>query len=288
MYFLTDYNAPMGRIVQIDLFNSNLDSLTEIVGESTDVIEMSSNIQHIGNKLIIIYKRDVANIIRIFDTISRKFIKDIKLPCPGKINGLSKSSDGKEDIFFKFTSFLYPGTIYKYSLESNELIVLKESIVLGFNKNKYRVTKIFYESKDGTKIPMHIVINKYANPLKNTPMQLYAYGGVGVSMGPTFSPSVIVPLQTMNMNFAIAYIRGGCEYGDKWHDGGMRNLKQNCFDDFKYAAKYLINNKYTSRKKLLIKGGSNGGLLVAACVNQNPELFGFYTNSWCDGYDKIP
>lgn len=194
--------------------------------------------------------------------------------------GTIVSLSGKKkysEVFFNFSSFLNPGTIYHYDFTSKDFQPkIHREIKLNlqdFKPTNYDVKQIFYNSKDGTKIPMFIV-QKKADVTTPRPCLLYGYGGFNISIQPTFSLTGLLFMETFNGIIAYPNLRGGGEYGEKWHNSGRLLNKQNVFDDFHAAAEYLIDNNYTSKDRLVIQGGSNGGLLVCACINQRPDLFG--------------
>lgn len=188
------------------------------------------------------------------------------------ITGKKKDSQ----IFYKFSSFLNPGLIYQYDFKDMKHVVFKETKVNGLDgvTDKVVVEQVFFESKDGTRVPMYIVHRKDVELDGDNTTLLYGYGGFNISVLPYFSPTWMTFVLHMKGVLCIANIRGGGEYGESWYHGGRLQQKQNVFDDFKYAAKWLIKHRYTKASKLGINGGSNGGLLVGACVNQAPELFG--------------
>jgi prolyl oligopeptidase len=187
------------------------------------------------------------------------------------VGGFGGDRDSK-DTYYSFTSFARPTTIYRYDLASGESTIWK-SPSLGFNPDDYTTSQIFYRSKDGTKVPMFISHKKSLKPSAETPCLLYAYGGFNIPLTPGYSPANLVWMEQGGI-YAVANLRGGGEYGEEWHQGGTKLKKQNVFDDFISAAEWLIDNKYTSTPKLAILGGSNGGLLVGACLTQRPELYG--------------
>lgn len=204
-------------------------------------------------------------------TFIRNFPLDI-----GTLVGFSGKKKYSE-IFYSFTSFLTPGRIYRYDFAqpNEEPKVLREIRLSleGFDSEAYAVNQVFYSSKDGTQIPMFIV-QKKANIGTPRPCMLYGYGGFNVCIQPTFSITGLMFIDLFDGIVAYPNIRGGGEYGERWHADGRLFKKQNCFDDFQWAAQYLIDQNYTTKEKIVIQGGSNGGLLVGACINQRPDLFG--------------
>lgn len=261
----TDFNAPNYKLVLIDPKNPSKENWTDVIPESKNVLQ---SVRLIGGKIIATYLQDVAHHVYIFD-LNGKPEGEIKLPGLGTV-----SFSGRRDdyiAFYTFTSFTSPGTIYKFdvSTKSSELF---RQIELNFDFDNYETKQVFYPSKDGTKIPMFIVHKKGLRLDGNNPTYLYAYGGFNASMLPSFSVSRLILLEN-NGVFALANIRGGGEYGEEWHRAGMLDKKQNVFDDFIAAAEYLIKEGYTNPNKLAIAGGSNGGLLIGAVINQRPDLF---------------
>lgn len=220
--------------------------------------------------------------LNLFQSILEAYTLDtgkllIKIPIEiGYVSEIVGSRDSSE-IFFELKSFLIPGTIYRYDFgkSNSSLTVFREAKpnIAGFDKNNYKVEQIFYPSRDGTKIPMYIVQKKTSNQ-RVKPCWLYGYGGFGVSVMPSFHVDRIFFIDQFDGIFALANIRGGGEYGENWHTSGNLLNKQNVFDDYQAAAKYLTKNRYTRRKNLGIYGRSNGGLLIGACINQRPDLFG--------------
>ncbi|MEW6006257.1 MAG: prolyl oligopeptidase family serine peptidase [Stygiobacter sp.] len=266
LLILTNYNAPNNRVVLIDLNNPQKSNWQTLIPEGKDVIQ---NISHVGGKLIVTYLKDATSKVTVFSE-EGNYLYDIKLPGIGNVSGFGgKHSD--QETFYTFTSFTYPPTIYKYDVKNNKSTLFRESKV-KFRPKDYETKQIFYESKDGTKIPLFIVHKKGLKLNGENPTLLYAYGGFNISMQPNFSAGRI-PLLENGVVYAMACLRGGGEYGEIWHQAGMLKNKQNVFDDFIAAAEYLIKNKYTNPNKLAIQGGSNGGLLIGATINQRPELF---------------
>lgn len=272
-YFQTDLNSPKARIIAIDINNPEEENWREIIPEMEDVIDYSAII---NNQLVILYLHHVHNKLKTYD-LSGKFIKEINLPTIGTVGELfspyrlsGKRDDG--EMFFSFTSFLYPRTIFRYNFESEKLEVFRDPGI-DFDPSGYETKQIFYHSKDGTKIPMFITHKKGIVLDGNNPVLMGGYGGFNISLTPGFGVSLLVWME-MGGIYALPGLRGGGEYGEDWHQAGMLHKKQNVFDDFISAGKWLIENKYTSSEKLAIQGGSNGGLLVSACMVQSPEIFG--------------
>lgn len=262
----TNYQAPKGKIILTDFNNPGTEHWKTLIEEKDNVLEGASII---GGKLFTQYLKDASNVAYFFD-LKGNFLNELKLPAIGSLIGMNGEKD--ENIaFFGFTSFTYPSSVYKYDVNTNKYELYKKSDV-DFDPDIYETKQIFYESKDGTKVPMFIVHKKGLKMDGNNPTMLYGYGGFNISLSPSFSISRAAFLEQGGI-YVMANLRGGGEYGEDWHMAGTKLLKQNVFDDFIYAAKYLISNKYTSSEKLAIIGGSNGGLLVGACMTQQPELF---------------
>ncbi|XP_055383849.1 prolyl endopeptidase-like [Condylostylus longicornis] len=274
MIFRTNKDAPNYQLIVIDFNNPNKKHWKTLIKEhDTDVIDEVLCCAH--NYLIISYMHDVKNVLKVFDLTSGNYIRDFPLD----IGTVSLSGERKfTEIFFTFISFLNPGTIYRFDfangIQSEPEVYRDIKLNLKkFEKEDYIVEQIFYKSRDNTKVPM-FVIRKKTKEVQPRPCLLYGYGGFNVSLNPTFNITGLMFIDTFDGVLAYPNIRGGGEYGEKWHNSGRLLNKQNVFDDFQHAAKYLINNKYTTKNKLMIQGGSNGGLLVGACINQTPELFG--------------
>ncbi len=261
----TNRNAPNGKIV---LYNPKNSSWTDIVPEQPHVMEFAGIA---GGKLIVSYLKDVASHVFVYSPTGR-LENEIKLPGVG--TALLFSGDNKDtNLFFAFTSPIYPSTIFRYDVLSRQSTVYRSPQLPGFNPDNYETKQVFYASKDGTRIPMFVTHKKGLVLDGKNPTLLYGYGGFNISETPVFRPLVLGLLE-QGFVFASASLRGGGEYGEKWHDAGSKLQKQNVFDDFIAAAEWLIANRYTSTKQLAINGGSNGGLLVGAVMNQRPELFG--------------
>ena len=265
-YFKTNLDAPRARIIKIDLDNPGRDNWQEIIPESEDVIGFVSMI---NNQLIVAYMHHAHHIVKIFD-LDGTFVGQLDLPV-GSLRGLSGEREDTE-MFYSFTSFVYPSTAFRYDFKTGESTVFREPEV-AFDPGHYEVKQVFYKSQDGTKIPMFLTYKKGLELNGENPVMLYAYGGFNVNMTPYFSVSRLIWLEAGGI-YAVPNLRGGGEYGEEWHQAGMLDKKQNVFDDFIAAAEWLIDNKYTSTPKLAIAGGSNGGLLTAACLIQRPDLFG--------------
>ena len=261
----TNNGAPNYKLVMIntaDKSNTFKDLIPQKDFPLTSVILMN-------NKLIAIYIQDVVSKIYRFN-INGVSEGEIKLPGPGNVTGFNaKKNDSTA--FFGFTSFTYPSTIFKYDLVSNSTTVYRKSEI-KFDLSKYKTEQVFFTSKDGTQVPMFLTYRTDLIKNGKNPVLLYGYGGFNVNLMPSFSVSSLVLIENGGI-FAFCNLRGGGEYGEKWHEAGLRENKQNVFDDFIAAAEFLIKEKYTSNDKIAIRGGSNGGLLVAACMLQRPDLF---------------
>lgn len=266
-YFHTTLDAPHGRIIAIDITQPEPANWRVLVPEQEDVIAMVERVNH---QFVVQYMHDASHRLKIYNT-DGSFVREIELPAPGSIAEMSGKPDDTE-LFINFTSYLYPPGIYRYDFSSGALSLLHGSEI-KFDSNNYQTTQVFYTSKDGTRIPMFLTHSKDLPLDGNNPTLLYGYGGFDISLTPSFS---IQPLLWIEMGgiYAIANLRGGNEYGEEWHLAGMLEKKQNVFDDFIAAAEWLIANKYTNTSQLAINGRSNGGLLVAACMVQRPDLYG--------------
>ncbi|MDZ8080739.1 MAG: prolyl oligopeptidase family protein [Nostoc sp. DcaGUA01] len=266
-YFRTDLNAPRGRLIAIDTNKPAPESWQEIIPQSAETLE---SVGILNNQLVADYLKDAHTQIKIFD-FKGEFIREVELPGLGSAGGFGGKRYDTET-FYNFTSFTIPGTIYRYDMVTGKSEVFREPKV-DFNPDDYQTKQVFYHSKDGTRVPMFITHKKGIKLDGNNPTYLYAYGGFNASMTPGFSVSLLVWME-MGGVYAMPNLRGGGEYGEEWHQAGMKEKKQNVFDDFIAAAEWLIANKYTKTEKLAIAGGSNGGLLVGACMTQRPDLFG--------------
>ncbi len=263
---LTDIGAPKYRLVSIDLKNPDQKNWKEIIPETDNLLE---GVDTGGGKLWANYLKDAKTEIMRFDYDGTNPTA-VNLPGLGSAYGFG-GKEKDDHFFFSFSSFTQPNTIFKYDIASNTYDKFFESD-LKFNPDDYEEHQVFYPSKDGTMIPMFIVHKKGLVKDGNNPTYLYGYGGFNVNLTPSFSTSRIILLENGGI-YAMPSLRGGGEYGEEWHQAGMLDKKQNVFDDFTAAALYLINEGYTKKEKLSISGGSNGGLLVGACMTQTPELF---------------
>lgn len=265
LYIYTNYQAPNYRLVEVDAKNPTKNNWKDVIPETENVMEASTA----GGKLFANYLKDATSLVVQYDFDGKKE-REIALPGIGTATGFSGKKSEKE-LYFTFTSYVYPSTVFKYNIETGQSEIYKKSGV-KFDPSQYESKQVFYPSKDGTKIPMIITYKKGITLDGNNPTLLYAYGGFNVSLSPAFSTSNILLLEQGGV-YAVANLRGGGEYGDKWHDAGTKMQKQNVFDDFIAAAEYLIAEKYTSSKYLAVSGGSNGGLLIGAVSTQKPDLF---------------
>ena len=295
-YVRTDLQAPNGRVVGIDIDNPRQERWFTIVPEGKEAMVSAKTV---GGKLVVSLLQDAHSVIRFYDlprrpatrrdspsgisnrrpnAVERRIglglnaaVFEIALPDLGTASDIS-GTDNDNEMFYTFTSFLLPRSIYRFDVGSRKNEVWKESKTT-IDVSKFETRQVFYKSRDGTRVPMFIVSRKGAALDGNNPALLYGYGGFDISETPGFSSSRLVWLE-MGGIYASANLRGGGEYGRAWHEAGMLARKQNVFDDFIAAAEFLIKEKYTSTPKLAITGGSNGGLLVGAVLNQRPELFG--------------
>lgn len=265
---LTNKNAPNQRLLLVHADHPEESSWETLIPEdSSDVLQSAALC---GGKIVCSYLHNASSALRVFD-LQGKLLKEVPLPEIGTVGGVS----GKQKnplAFFSFTSFLRPATIYSLDMGTLETKVFKAPKI-DFNPDAYTTEQVWYASKDGTQVPMFITRKKEIAYDGNNPTLLYGYGGFNISITPAFSASRAVLLEN-NGVYVVANIRGGGEFGEKWHLAGTKCQKQNVFDDFIAAAEYLIAKKYTSSPRLAIQGGSNGGLLVGACMTQRPDLFG--------------
>ena len=262
---LTNDEAPKYKIIETTISAPEQKNWKELIPEA-DVVLSSANV--IGNKLILNYEQDASNHVYRYD-LNGKRLNEIELPTLG-----TTSFSGRKDeneAFFVFTSFTFPTSIYRYDTETNKTELYRRPTV-DFNPDEYLTEQVFFTSKDGTKVPMFLTYKKGLKKNKLNPVLLYGYGGFNVSLTPSFSTSRLPFLENGGI-YVQVNLRGGSEYGEEWHIAGTKMQKQNVFDDFIAAIEYMINEKYTQPKKIAIMGGSNGGLLVGAVMNQRPDLF---------------
>lgn len=263
---LTNHGAPNFRLVSVDPVQPEEKNWIEIIAGKKELL---NGVSTGGGKLFASYLKDAST--RLYELeLTGKPVREIVLEGIGTASLPGGKKEDKE-FFFTFTSFTNPGTIYKYDLASGKSEVFRKT-ELRFNPDDYETKQVFYTSSDGTQVPMFIVHKKGLKLDGQNPTYLYAYGGFNISLTPSFSVSRLILLENGGV-FALANIRGGGEYGEDWHKAGMLQNKQQVFDDFVAAAKYLVKQKYTSHSRLAIAGGSNGGLLVGACMTQYPDLF---------------
>jgi prolyl oligopeptidase len=260
----TNHGAPNGKVV---LYDPQTKTWKDILPEKSEPLETTSTV---GGKLFATYLKDVTTRAYVY-SLDGRLENEIQLPGLGSAGGFGGRNDDKF-LFYSFTSFNYPPTIFKYDIPTKKSTVFRTVDIPGFKAADYEVKQVFYNSKDGTRVPMFITYKKGLKLDGNNPTVLYGYGGFNITTNPTFSPLRIALLE-QGVVYASANMRGGGEYGEKWHEAGTKLKKQNVFDDFIAAAEYLIAQKYTSPARLAIHGGSNGGLLVGACSNQRPELY---------------
>ncbi len=267
LYILTNLNAPNRRVVVTDAptLSARMPEWTNLISEAKYPMSVTT----CGGKFFIQLLEDAVSVVYRFNLDGTRDGK-VELPGLGTASGFSGKRE-EQDLYYTFTSYVYPPTIFKYNIATGKSEVYKKSGV-KFDPEQYESKQVFYESKDGTKVPMLLTYKKGLQLNGKNPTLLYGYGGFNVNITPSFSLSNII-LMDMGGIYAVANIRGGGEYGDKWHDAGTKMNKQNVFDDFISAATYLIQEKYTSQDYLAISGGSNGGLLVGACLTQRPDLF---------------
>ncbi|MBO7074131.1 MAG: S9 family peptidase [Bacteroidales bacterium] len=268
MYVMTNYNAPKGQLCVVDLSDLNkaaVDNWEVLIPEANNVMVSA---QMGAGKLIVTYDQDASNHAYVYE-LDGTLKHEIQFPTFGSTGIVSRYEE--PEIFYAFTSFTFPTTIYRYDIEQNRSIVFRAPNV-DFTPEDYVTEQIFYTSKDGTRVPMFLTYKKGLKKDGKNPTLLYGYGGFNITLNPGFSV-MRIPFLERGGVYAMANLRGGNEYGEEWHLAGTKLQKQNVFDDFIAAGEYLVDNKYTSPDYLAINGGSNGGLLVGACINQRPDLW---------------
>ncbi|XP_048107083.1 prolyl endopeptidase isoform X1 [Alosa alosa] len=271
--FKTNLDAPRYRLINIDFSQPAMSAWKELIPQhDKDVLVFATCT--FSSFLFVCFLHDVKNVLKMFRLASGEEVRTFPLDVGSLVGFTGRKKDS--EIFYYFTSFLSPAIIYHCDLTKEPLQphVFREVTVKGFDPSEYQTTQVFYPSKDGTQVPMFIVHKKGIKLDGSHPAFLYGYGGFNISITPSYSVSRLIFVRHLGGVLAVANIRGGGEYGETWHKAGMLGNKQNVFTDFQCAAEYLIKDGYTSPKKLTINGGSNGGLLVGACVNQRPDLFG--------------
>jgi len=263
---MTNYNAPNQEIILIDSKNPAEANWKKIIPESEDALRGASII---GNKIFAYYLHDASSQVKAY-SLDGEYLRDVDLPGIGSVGGMRGKKDSNE-AFYSFSSYTYPQTIFKFDTETFETEVFRKPEV-DFDPTAYKTEQVWYESYDGTEVPMFLTYKKDLVLDGTNPTLLYGYGGFDIAISPSFNITKIPMLENGGI-YAVANIRGGGEFGKKWHEAGTKGQKQNVFNDFQAAAEYLIEKKYTSSEKLAIQGGSNGGLLVGACMTQRPDLF---------------
>ena len=265
IYFFTNYQAAKNKIMAAELQSPELANWKEVVPEKEQVL---SDVRVIGGKLFLTYDKDASNHAYVYD-LQGKELQEIELPSLGSVSFNGDKDD--EECFFSFTSFTIPGATYKYDVQKNSYELFRAPKV-KFHSDDFVTEQVFFTTKDGAKIPMFLTYQKGLKKNGKNPVFLYGYGGFNISLYPSFSINRIPFLENGGI-YVQVNLRGGSEYGEDWHVAGTKMQKQNVFNDFIAAAEYLIDNKYTNPQKIAIVGGSNGGLLVGACMTQRPDLF---------------
>jgi prolyl oligopeptidase len=263
----TDLDAPRGRVIAIDINQPDRKNWKEVIPQAAETL---GGVGILNHQFVASYLKDAHTQIKIF-SLEGSLVREVTLPGLGSAGGFGGKKEDTET-FYSFTGFTTPNTIYRYDMVTGESTIFRQPNVV-FNPEDYETQQVFYKSKDGTKIPMFITHKKGLKLDGNNPTYLYGYGGFNVSLPPGFSVSNLVWMELGGV-YAQPNLRGGGEYGEDWHQAGTKLKKQNVFDDFIAAAEWLIAHQYTSPAKLSIGGGSNGGLLVGACMTQRPDLFG--------------
>ncbi len=266
LYFTTTEGAQRGRLIAADLKNPEKSAWLTVIPEQEGVL---SNVQFAGDKLIVTYEKDASDHMFVYDKTGKK-LNEIKLPTYGSTS--ASSSKDHNEVFYAFNSFVYPSVKYSYDMATGTSTKIGQAEIKGIDFEDYITEQVFYTSADGTKVPMFITYKKGTEKNGKNPVYLYGYGGFNISLPPSFSPNRLVWLENGGI-YAQANLRGGSEYGEEWHQAGIKQNKLNVFNDFIAAAEYMINQKWTSPDYMTIEGGSNGGLLVGATVNMRPDLF---------------
>ena len=265
MYILTNAGAPKYRLMVADVDRPGYNDWKEVVPEGESVL---TDVTFADDRMILQYSKDNCNQMYTYTTDGKR-IGEIKLPTFGSTS--ASGMRGQKEVFYSFTSYTMPNTVYSYDLNTDKSTVWAAPKI-NFRSNDYKTDMVFYTSKDGTRAPLFITYKKGMKLNGRNPLLLYGYGGFNITYAPFFLSNYI-PFMERGGIYVHAVLRGGGEYGEDWHVAGTKLQKQNVFDDFIAAAEYLINNKYTSSNRLAIQGGSNGGLLVGACMTQRPDLY---------------
>ncbi|MEZ0373125.1 MAG: prolyl oligopeptidase family protein [Candidatus Sericytochromatia bacterium] len=265
-YFLTDADAPRNRLIAIDTRQPDKAHWREIIPQGADVLD---GVLSAGDSFVATWLHDAQHRLTVH-TADGKQLREIQLPAPGTAGLRGRRQD--PELFVSFASFVYPGEIYRYDINSGQMSLLRRSEV-RFNPDQFETKQVFYPSKDGTRVPMFLIYKKGLKPDGSHPVLLYGYGGFNISLLPHFALTEIPWLEAGGV-YAIANLRGGAEYGEAWHQAGILTHKQNVFDDFIAAGEWLIKQGWSHPHRLAIQGGSNGGLLTAACMIQRPDLYG--------------
>ena len=265
IYLLTNDGAPRGRVMVADIHKPGFKDWKELIGESKGVLE---DVQFADDKLVLTYSQDASTHLYVY-SLEGKELNEIKLPTVGRAS--FSGERGQKECFYSFASFTVPGAIYQYDIAQNKSSVYTEPKV-KFDLGKYTTEQVFFISKDGTHVPMFLTYRKGLKHNGKNPVLIYGYGGFNISLSPSFS-SMRIPFLENGGIYVQVNLRGGSEYGEEWHVAGTKMQKQNVFDDFISAAEWLVTNSFTSKDHIAIMGGSNGGLLVGACMTQRPDLF---------------
>jgi prolyl oligopeptidase len=265
LWLRTDRDAPRGRVIAVDLANSDRDAWRTVISESEDTLE---GVALIGGRFIAVYLHDAAGRVRVFGKDGTP-AGEVALPGIGSVGGFD-GRPGDTETFYSFTGYTTPARIYRYDVTTGESTLVWQPAV-AFDPDDYETRQVFVTSKDGTRVPVFLTYRRGLD--RPRPVYLYGYGGFNISLTPAFSVAALVWME-MGGVYAVANLRGGGEYGEAWHQAGTRTRKQNVFDDFIACAEWLVAEGWTTRDQLAIGGGSNGGLLVGACITQRPELFG--------------
>ncbi|WP_304133198.1 prolyl oligopeptidase family serine peptidase [Mesonia mobilis] len=264
LYLVTNKNAPNKKIVTVDAANPSPENWVDFIPETENVLSPSTG----GGYFFAEYMEDAVSAVKQYD-YEGNLVREVDLPGLGSVGGFGGKKEEKE-LYFSFTNYITPGSIYKYNIEEGTSELYRKPKI-DFKAEDYESRQVFFASKDGTKVPMIITHKKEIELNGKNPTILYGYGGFNISLTPSFSITNAVWMEQGGI-YAVPNLRGGGEYGKEWHDAGIKTKKQNVFDDFISAAEYLIENKYTSQEFLAVRGGSNGGLLVGATMTQRPDL----------------